>query len=106
MTRQCLARRIPDRETLEQETTAWYIQRNHSQKSVDWQFTTSDARIRLKRLYPQIKNWQATRANPQDLDEAIETLIGGLKKENITSKLWIIQRGRIRIYQQEVEDEY
>ena len=56
MTRQCLERRIPDRETLEQETTAWYIQRNHSQKSVDWQFTTSDARIRLKRLYPQIEN--------------------------------------------------
>jgi hypothetical protein len=44
------------------------------------------------------------RANPQDLDEAIETLIGGLKKENITGKLWIIQRGRIRIYQQEVGD--
>ena len=55
MTRQCLDRRIPDIETLEQETTAWYIQRNHSQKSVDWQFTTADARIRLKRLYPQIE---------------------------------------------------
>ena len=50
-----LDRRIPDIETLEQETTAWYIQRNHSQKSVDWQFTTADARIRLKRLYPQIE---------------------------------------------------
>ena len=56
MTRQCLDRRIPDRETLEQETTAWYIQRNHLQKSVDWQFTTENARIRLKRLYPQIEN--------------------------------------------------
>jgi len=56
MTRQCLDRRIPDIETLEQETTAWYIQRNHSQKSVNWQFTTADARIRLKRLYPQIEN--------------------------------------------------
>jgi len=56
MTRQCLDRRIPDRETLEQETTAWYTQRNHLQKSVDWQFTTADARIRLKRLYPQIEN--------------------------------------------------
>ena len=56
MTRQCLDRRIPDIETLEQETTAWYIQRNHSQKSVDWQFKTADARIRLKRLYPQIEN--------------------------------------------------
>lgn len=56
MTRQCLESRIPERETLEQQTTAWYIQRNHSQKSVDWQFTTADARIRLKRLYPQIEN--------------------------------------------------
>jgi hypothetical protein len=56
LTRQCLDRRIPDRETLEQETTAWYHDRNQSQKSVDWQFTTADARIRLKRLYPQIKD--------------------------------------------------
>lgn len=56
LTRQCLDRRLPDRETLEQETTAWYIQRNHLQKSVDWQFKTADARIRLKRLYPQIEN--------------------------------------------------
>ncbi len=56
LTRQCLDRRIPDRDTLERETTAWYIQRNQSQKSVDWQFATADARIRLKRLYPQIEN--------------------------------------------------
>ena len=56
MTRQCLDRRIPDRETLEQETTAWYSHRNALQKAVDWQFKTADARIRLKRLYPQIEN--------------------------------------------------
>lgn len=56
LTRQCLDRRIPDRETLEQETTAWYHQRNQLQKSVDWQFTTADARIRLRRLYPQIED--------------------------------------------------
>lgn len=56
LTRQCLARRIPEREILERETTAWYIERNHLQKSVDWQFSTADARIRLKRLYPQIEN--------------------------------------------------
>lgn len=56
LTRQCLARRIPDRETLERETTAWYIKRNCLHKSVDWQFTTTDARIRLKRLYPHIEN--------------------------------------------------
>jgi len=52
LTRQCLDRRIPDRQTLERETTAWYMNRNQAQKSVDWQFTTTDARIRLKRLYP------------------------------------------------------
>lgn len=56
LTRQCLDRRIPDRETLDRETRAWYTQRNQSHKSVDWQFTTTDARIRLKRLYPQIEN--------------------------------------------------
>lgn len=56
LTRQCLDRRIGDLETLEQETTAWYIERNKMPKSVDWQFTTEDARIRLKRLYPQIKD--------------------------------------------------
>ncbi|OUC16735.1 MAG: IS630 family transposase [Alkalinema sp. CACIAM 70d] len=56
MTRQCLDRRIPDRQTLERETQAWYTERNQLQKAVDWQFTTADARIRLKRLYPQIEN--------------------------------------------------
>lgn len=56
LTRQCLDRRIPDLETLERETRAWYIERNRLQKSVDWQFTTADARIRLKRLYPHIEN--------------------------------------------------
>jgi hypothetical protein len=56
LTRQCLNRRIPDRETLTTETTAWHSRCNQLQKSVDWQFTTQDARIRLKRLYPQNKN--------------------------------------------------
>lgn len=56
LTRQCLDRRIPDRQMLERETAAWYMNRNQAQKSVDWQFATTDARIRLKRLYPQIEN--------------------------------------------------
>lgn len=55
LTRQCLDRRIPDRATLERETTAWYNERNALHKGVDWQFTTADARIRLKRLYPQFE---------------------------------------------------
>lgn len=54
-TKQCLDRRIPDMETLQQEAKAWYRKRNTNQKAVDWQFTTEDARIKLKRLYPQIQ---------------------------------------------------
>ena len=55
MTKQCLDRRIEDIATLRRETTAWANQRNHQQTDVDWQFTTHDARIKLKQLYPQIK---------------------------------------------------
>lgn len=54
-TKQCLDRRIPDIKTLQQEAKAWYRKRNTNQKAVDWQFTTKDARIKLKRLYPQIQ---------------------------------------------------
>lgn len=54
-TRQCLDRRISDRVTLHQEAQAWYRKRNAGQKAVDWQFTTEDARVKLKRLYPQIQ---------------------------------------------------
>lgn len=53
LTRQCLHRRIPDIKTLQQQAQAWYEKRNVKQKSVDWQFTCEDARIKLKRLYPQ-----------------------------------------------------
>ncbi|MFH1360700.1 MAG: IS630 family transposase, partial [Candidatus Omnitrophota bacterium] len=41
--------------TLKHETKCWERDRNARQKSVDWQFTTDDARIKLKRLYPQIQ---------------------------------------------------
>lgn len=54
-TRQCLDRRIPDLQTLKDEAKAWYCERNQKQKSVDWQFTTDDARIKLKKLYPKIQ---------------------------------------------------
>ncbi len=53
LTVQCLTRRIPDIDTLRNETKAWERKRNGQQKSVDWQFTTEDARIKLKRLYPK-----------------------------------------------------
>ena len=53
LTKQCLDRRLPTIEMLRQETKAWEHERNAKQTGVDWQFTTADARIRLKRLYPQ-----------------------------------------------------
>jgi len=53
LTTQCLDHRIPDLESLRRETKAWERARNQQQKIVDWQFTTEDARIKLKRLYPQ-----------------------------------------------------
>jgi hypothetical protein len=52
---QCLGtRRIPDIESLNKELSAWETRRNADQKSVDWHFTTDDARTKLKRLYPII----------------------------------------------------
>jgi hypothetical protein len=55
MAAQCLGqRRIPGLMTMNAELEAWHAQRNESQKGVDWQFKTKDARIKLKRLYPII----------------------------------------------------
>jgi hypothetical protein len=56
LTMQCLDRRIPDMETLTKATHQWEQRRNAAQKGVDWQFSTLDARIKLKRLYPQIQS--------------------------------------------------
>lgn len=55
LTRQCLNRRMPDMVMLRNETSAWEKSRNERQKGVDWQFTTENARIKLTRLYPRIK---------------------------------------------------
>jgi hypothetical protein len=55
LARQCLDRRIPDLRTLTQEAAAWEDQRNAAQVKVHWQFTTADARIKLKKLYPTIE---------------------------------------------------
>ena len=51
---QCLDRRIPDMATMQAEVLAWARDRNNSTKKIEWQFTTSDARIKLKRLYPKL----------------------------------------------------
>jgi len=53
LSRQCLDRRIPDPAKLRTEITAWEDQRNGRAHHVDWRFTTADARIKLKRLYPK-----------------------------------------------------
>ena len=53
LTRQCLDRRLDSLELLIQETKKWETSRNNNQKPVDWQFTSENARIKLKRLYPQ-----------------------------------------------------
>ncbi|MFY9626811.1 MAG: IS630 family transposase, partial [Methylocystis sp.] len=52
---QCRDRRIPDKTTLTQEVAAWQDNRNNRHVKADWQFTTHDARIKLKRLYPQFQ---------------------------------------------------
>jgi hypothetical protein len=49
---QCLDRRIPDKQTLTEEVAAWEHARNKKHVKADWQFTTADARVKLKRLYP------------------------------------------------------
>ena len=51
---QCLAERIPDEETLCREVTAWEKSRNEQRATVNWHFTSIDARNKLKRLYPII----------------------------------------------------
>jgi len=54
LSRQCLERRIPDRETLENEVAAWTEARNNYPKPMDWRFSSQDAWIKLKPLYPSI----------------------------------------------------
>jgi len=51
---QCLDRRIPDKHTMQSEIAAWQDDRNHRPSTIDWQFQTSDARIKLRHLYPKL----------------------------------------------------
>ncbi|MFC6175762.1 IS630 family transposase, partial [Companilactobacillus huachuanensis] len=48
-------RRIPEMEQLKQEVAAWCSERNDKNLSIDWQFTTADARIKLHSLYPKLE---------------------------------------------------
>jgi len=54
LSRQCLGRRISDLETVRRESEAWADHRNRGDHAIDWRFTTADARIKLKRLYPKV----------------------------------------------------
>ena len=56
MSRQCLDRRIPDQNVLRGEVAAWETERNRDGIRVDWRFTTADARIKLKSLYPSLQH--------------------------------------------------
>ena len=51
---QCLDRRIPDQQVLKVEVEAWEADRNRRHARADWQFTTADARVKLRRLYPAL----------------------------------------------------
>ena len=56
LSRQCLDRRLGSQEELRREIEAWQRQRNRRHGTVDWQFTTQDARIKLRRLYPSTQD--------------------------------------------------
>ena len=51
---QCLDRRIAEMAIMQKEVATWEDDRNNGLRTIDWQFTTSDARIKLKRLYPNL----------------------------------------------------
>jgi hypothetical protein len=53
--KQCLGERVGDEPTLRERVAAWETDRNHRSKTIDWQFATADARIKLRRLYPKIQ---------------------------------------------------
>ena len=55
LSRQCLDRRIPDQDAVRHETAAWTERRNTAKATIEWQFTTVDARVKLKKLYPILK---------------------------------------------------
>lgn len=62
LARQCLSRRLPDIDMLIREVTAWEHKRNQAQVTIDWRFTTADARIKFKRLYPVLKEQNEQKA--------------------------------------------
>jgi hypothetical protein len=68
--RQCLRQRLPDRDAMAREVTAWAARRNAQTRRINWQFTTTDARLKLRRLYPAFEDWRTTRL-PNRFDIAV-----------------------------------
>ena len=64
LSEQCLKRRIPTVEALKQEVDAWQKERNESGAKVIWRFTTEDARVKLKHLYPVFEEDKEIKSNP------------------------------------------
>jgi DDE superfamily endonuclease len=54
LSRQCLSQHIPTKELMCKEVASWEQKRNQASATVNWQFTTADARIKLKKLYPEL----------------------------------------------------
>ena len=64
LARQCLERRIPDKESLAEEVGAWEEERNAAESAIDWRFTSAEARIKLKHLYPEMVKESSYASNP------------------------------------------
>lgn len=82
MTRQCLSRRNIDINTLRNELPAWRIERNVAAAKVNWQFKTTDARIKLKSLYPKF-----TTASEQGSSKAKYKCVSTLENQRGTTDL-------------------
>ena len=62
--------RVGDRATLERHVQAWQLRRNAAATRADWQFTTNDARIKLRKLYPTMKGRQRTSTTASQISKA------------------------------------
>jgi hypothetical protein len=71
---QCLDPRIPDTRTIVDQAGAWTSKRNAAKAGADWRFTTTDARIKLKTLYPSAQAIRATRQSPTSTSPTLATI--------------------------------
>jgi len=81
LSRQCLDRRIATQQFLEREVSAWNRERNTNATTVDWQFTTADARTKLKRLYPVIVVLEEDAPLPLGATAALPSTKGGGRRK-------------------------